>query len=110
MASLLRAAGTWGLFPWRGYCSRGTQVGGGDPAGGWGAGCQVSTRLRAAPEPYDLGQQMTGLTVYQALVLRWAEAPSAATNGAGGCKIKSLWAPGRPVQNVQTHFETMPGR
>ncbi|XP_040489527.1 probable D-lactate dehydrogenase, mitochondrial isoform X2 [Ursus maritimus] len=25
MASLLRAAGTWGLFPWRGYCSRGTQ-------------------------------------------------------------------------------------
>ncbi|XP_035943977.2 putative D-lactate dehydrogenase, mitochondrial isoform X1 [Halichoerus grypus] len=25
MASLLRAAATWGLFPWRGYCSRGTQ-------------------------------------------------------------------------------------
>nr|XP_019566086.1 PREDICTED: probable D-lactate dehydrogenase, mitochondrial isoform X2 [Rhinolophus sinicus] len=25
MASLLRAAVTWGLFPWRGYCSRGTQ-------------------------------------------------------------------------------------
>ncbi|XP_073746595.1 probable D-lactate dehydrogenase, mitochondrial isoform X3 [Callorhinus ursinus] len=25
MACLLRAAATWGLFPWRGYCSRGTQ-------------------------------------------------------------------------------------
>ncbi|XP_034880664.1 probable D-lactate dehydrogenase, mitochondrial isoform X3 [Mirounga leonina] len=27
MAGLLRAAATWGLFPWRGYCSRGTQLG-----------------------------------------------------------------------------------
>lgn len=87
MANLLRAAATWGLFPWRGYCSRGTQVGGGKPTtGGW-ARYQVYTRLRAAPAPCDLEQRITGLTLCQRSVLSEpSRGPHSCHRWSGGVK------------------------
>lgn len=114
MASLLRAAATWGLFPWRGYCSRGTQVGTGIPLeGSLHLPCPAPTRLCVAPAPCDPEQRITGLTLCQLWVL------SEMGLGSHNCHKWSwgvsnerflgymvlLWG-----SQTYTHFERMPGR